>query len=237
MALHKCGHGERDRERRAGNRPEKNTFSVTLPYGTEITSDTITINLADEKATVSGPQADENGNNKWTFTVTAEDGTTVENYTINVTFTPVASTLTVVPAEDTLTYGDKLEIKVTPGIAAANVLTTAENTVELINAAGDVLATATQPDDNGAYTLTYNTQQKGLAIGENILTVSFGGDSGLNASTAEVTVTLEKVDVDAKLDGTTSRPTTAPPPPPRGCLGYHSKCNRKERIGHRKALC
>ena len=23
----------------------------------------------------------------------------------------------------------------------------------------------------------------------------------------------------------------------RACLGYHSKCNRKERIGHRKALC
>ena len=23
----------------------------------------------------------------------------------------------------------------------------------------------------------------------------------------------------------------------RVCLGYHSKCNRKERIGHRKALC
>lgn len=197
---------------------ENNTFSVTLPYGTEITSDTITINLADEKATVSGPQADENGNNKWTFTVTAEDGTTVENYTINVTFTPVASTLTVVPAEDTLTYGDKLEIKVTPGIAAANVLTTAENTVELINAAGDVLAAATQPDDNGAYTLTYNTQQKGLAIGENILTVSFGGDSGLNASTAEVTVTLEKVDVDATLDGTTSKTYDGTTAAPEGLL-------------------
>ena len=24
---------------------------------------------------------------------------------------------------------------------------------------------------------------------------------------------------------------------PRDCLGYHSKCNRKERVGHRKALC
>lgn len=183
---------------------EENKFSVTLPYGTEITSDTITINLADEKATVSNPQADESDNSKWAFTVTAEDGQTVENYTINVTFTPVASTLTAEPTEDTLTYGDELEIEVTPGIAAANALTTAANTVELYNG-NKLLASTTTVNDDGSYTLTYNTQQKGLTIGENTLTVSFGGDSGLNASTATVNVMLSKKDVTPELDGTFSK--------------------------------
>ena len=183
---------------------ENNAFSVTLPYGTEITSDTISVVPADEKATASNPQADENDNSKWTFTVTAEDGQTVENYTINVTFTPVASTLTVEPTEDTLTYGDELEIKVTPGIAAANTLTTALNTVELKK--GDtVLASSNTANADGSYTLTYDTQQKGLTIGTNTLTVSFGGDSNLNASTATVDVTLSKKGVTPALDGTFSK--------------------------------
>lgn len=127
---------------------------------------------------------------------------------ITVTTDRTNSTLTVEPTENTLTYGETLTIKVTPSIkeqTAANALTTAENTVELINAAGDVLATATQPDDDGAYTLTYNTQGKGLAPSQNTLTVSFGGSGSLKPSTAQVTVTLKKANVNATLDGTTSK--------------------------------
>lgn len=182
---------------------EDHTFNVTLPYGTEITSDTISVIPADEKAKVSALKADTDDNSKWIFTVTAEDGQTVENYTINITFTPVDSALTVEPAEDTLTYGDELEIKVTPGIAAANALTTVPNTVELYN--GDKLLTSATVNDDGSYTLTYDTQQKGLTIGSNTLTVSFSGNGGLNPSTAEVTVTLETANVVAQLDGMTSK--------------------------------
>ena len=194
---------------------ENNTFNVTLPYGTEITSETITINLADEKAEVSNLQADESDNSKWTFTVTAEDGQTAENYTINVTFTPVASALTVESSDTTPTYGETLTITVTPERSAANginALTTAQNTVELYN--GDELLAQTSESVNGVYTLACDTKNKGLTPGQNALTVSFGGNGGLNPSTATVTVMLEKKDVDATLDGTASKTydgTTAAP--------------------------
>ena len=185
---------------------EENTFNVSLPYGTEITNDMISIIPADENANVTNLQADENDNSKWTFTVTAEDGATSESYTINVTFTPVDSTLTVEPSSTTLTYGDTLTIKVTPGIAANGInALTAQNTVELRTSAGTVLATATAADQDGAYTLTYDTAGKGLAIGSNPLTVSYGGGGNLNASTATVTVTLNAKPVTASVSGTPSK--------------------------------
>ena len=66
----------------------------------------------------------------------------------------------------------------------------------------------------GPYTLIYDTKEQDLSIGENILTVSYGGSGSLNPSTAQVTVTLETRDVTATLDGITSKPydgTTAAP--------------------------
>ncbi len=126
------------------------------------------------------------------------------------------STLTVVPAEGILTYGETLKITVTPEQTAAygiNALTTAQDVVELKT--GDaVLASATTANADGSYTLTYDTRGKGLAIGNNALTVSYGGSGSLNPSTGGVTVTLEKAYVDAALDGTTSKTydgTTAAP--------------------------
>ena len=126
------------------------------------------------------------------------------------------STLTVVPAEGILTYGETLKITVTPEQTAAygiNALTTAQDVVELKT--GDaVLASATTANAGGSYTLTYDTRGKGLAIGNNALTVSYGGSGSLNPSTGGVKVTLEKANVDAALDGTTSKTydeTTAAP--------------------------
>ena len=60
----------------------ENSFSVTLPAGTEVTADSFEITLSDSKATLTGPAKGENG--VWTFTVTAEDGTAV-TYTVTVT--------------------------------------------------------------------------------------------------------------------------------------------------------
>lgn len=104
------------------------------------------------------------------------------------------SALTVVPAEGILIYGETLTITVTPEQTAAygiNALTTAQDVVELKN--GDtVLASTTTANADGSYTLTYDTRGKGLAIGNNALTVSYGGSGSLNPSAGEVTVTLEK---------------------------------------------
>ena len=60
----------------------ENSFSVTLPAGTEVTADSFEITLSDSKATLTGPTKGEDG--VWTFTVTAEDGTAV-TYTVTVT--------------------------------------------------------------------------------------------------------------------------------------------------------
>lgn len=60
----------------------ENSFSVTLPAGTEVTADSFEITLSDSKATLTGPTEGESG--VWSFTVTAEDGTAV-TYTVTVT--------------------------------------------------------------------------------------------------------------------------------------------------------
>ena len=60
----------------------ENSFSVTLPAGTEVTADSFEITLSDRKATLTGPAKGEDG--VWTFTVTAEDGTAV-TYSVTIT--------------------------------------------------------------------------------------------------------------------------------------------------------
>ena len=60
----------------------ENSYSVTLPAGTEVTADSFVIALSDDKATLTGPAKGEDG--VWTFTVTAEDGTAV-TYSVTVT--------------------------------------------------------------------------------------------------------------------------------------------------------
>ena len=135
---------------------------------------------------------------------------------LEVTTERADSTLKVETSSTTLTYGETLTITVTPEQTAANginALTTETGTVELKK--GDtVLASSIDVDDDGSYTLTYDTKNQDLSIGDNTLTVSYGGSSSLKPSTAEVTVTLEKKNVTATLEGTTSKTydgTTAAP--------------------------
>lgn len=59
-----------------------NSFTVTVPYGTEVKASLFEITLADSKATYTTP-VEENG--VWSFTVTAEDGSTTATYTVTVT--------------------------------------------------------------------------------------------------------------------------------------------------------
>ena len=61
---------------------ENNSYSVTLPAGTNVTAASFEIVLSDEKASITaGPTA---SGSDWSFTVTAEDGTAV-TYTVHVT--------------------------------------------------------------------------------------------------------------------------------------------------------
>ena len=63
---------------------ENNTYTVTLPYGTDVTAGSFVIVTSDAGATVG---ALTNEGNVWTFTVTAEDGVTSKTYTVTVSFT------------------------------------------------------------------------------------------------------------------------------------------------------
>lgn len=63
---------------------ENNTYTVTLPYGTDVTAGSFVIVTSDSGATVG---ALTNEGNVWTFTVTAEDGVTSKAYTVTVSFT------------------------------------------------------------------------------------------------------------------------------------------------------
>ena len=63
---------------------ENNTYTVTVPYGTDVTADSFVIVTSDAGATVG---ALTNEGNVWTFTVTAEDGVTSKTYTVTVSFT------------------------------------------------------------------------------------------------------------------------------------------------------
>ena len=135
-----------------------------------------------------------------TITAKAENGSTAEQK-VTIVIGKATSALTITSSPNDPTYGDKLTLKVKPEVATPTTRTTASNTVELYN--GDKLLASTNiADAEGTYTLTYDTQQKGLVIGENKLTVSFGGNGSLNASTIEVTVTLNKKQVSATVQNT-----------------------------------
>ena len=57
-----------------------NSYTVTVPYGSSVTAASFEI-VPDDGASVTGPTE---GDGVWKFTVTAEDGTTTEEYTVKV---------------------------------------------------------------------------------------------------------------------------------------------------------
>ena len=94
-------------------------------------------------------------------------------------------------------YGDIITVTFTPQPrVTTSTKSLAENTATLTytNAEGEevTLATAIAQAD-GSFTLTYDTKEKKLPIGENLsLTVSYGGSSGFNPVKETVTLTLDK---------------------------------------------
>lgn len=59
------------------------TYTVTVPYGSTVTADSFTITLSSNAASITADPA-ETESGVWTFTVTAEDGTTTAEYTVQV---------------------------------------------------------------------------------------------------------------------------------------------------------
>ena len=60
------------------------TYTVTVPYGSTVTSESFTITLSSDAASVTAGPAETEESGVWTFTVTAENGTTTADYTVKV---------------------------------------------------------------------------------------------------------------------------------------------------------
>ena len=96
-------------------------------------------------------------------------------------------------------YGDIITVTFTPQptqSASTNALSLEENTATLTYTPTEgepvQLDKATE-EKGGTFTLTYDTKQKQLPIGENLpLTISYGGNSELNPVEKELTFTLDQ---------------------------------------------
>ena len=109
--------------------------------------------------------------------------------------------LTGLSASDSLTYGETLAVTFTPK-SGDDVVASGTATLKL----GDkVLATSSAPQADGSFSLSYNTADKGVALGEQTLTVTFES-TGYEAATGTVATTLSAkaltVEVTSSLDKT-----------------------------------
>lgn len=60
------------------------SYTVTVPYGSTVTAASFTITLSSDAASVTADPAETEESGVWTFTVTAENGTTTADYTVKV---------------------------------------------------------------------------------------------------------------------------------------------------------
>ena len=94
-------------------------------------------------------------------------------------------------------YGNVITVTFTPQLrVTTSTKSLEENTATLTYTPAEgeavTLATATAGDD-GSFTLTYDTKEKKLPIGEDLsLTVAYGGSDALNPVTENVTLSLDK---------------------------------------------
>ena len=133
------------------------------------------------------------------------------------------SDISITSGSGTYTYGDTITIS---GSIAASATPPASNGINTItepaqNQVGlyldDTQLAIASVGEDGAFTLTYDTSDKGITPGETAqpLTVRYGGSSNLNSGEATVQITLNPKSIEAKFngpltkvyDGTTDAPT------------------------------
>jgi len=163
------------------------TYDVELPTGTvlaNLVAGDIVVTPTDTNASVGTP-ATADGGATWTVEVTAEDGTTTETYTINVT---------VAAAEELVSITAPAAVNVETGDASTTVATIAAylgGTVEIVTTTGTTTtANVTWDNDttpafdvntDGTYVLTgtvtlpanvYNTAGVSLTVSVNVIVAS-----------------------------------------------------------------
>ena len=163
---------------------ENNTYTVTLPYGTDVTAGSFVIVTSDAGATVS---ALTNEGNAWTFTVTAEDGVTSKTYTVTVSFTEApksndanVSSITVAGVEATAGENNTYTVTLPYGTDV-----TAGSFVIVTSDAGATVSALT--NEGNAWTFTV-TAEDGVTSKTYTVTVSFteapkSNDAGVSSIT------------------------------------------------------
>ncbi|WP_186395842.1 cadherin-like beta sandwich domain-containing protein [Stappia sp. TSB10GB4] len=185
------------------------TTSYTASVGNAVTSLTVTPTASDANASItvnsvtvasgnaSGPIALDVGSNIITVVVTAEDGSTTETYTVDVTRAAPASTDATL-AGLTLSQGT-----LTPGFTSG----TTSYTASVGNAVTSLTVTPTASDANASITVNSATVASGnasgpipLDVGSNIITVEVTAEDGSTTETYTVDVTRTAPAVTITLD-------------------------------------
>ena len=191
-------------------------FSGFLPAGLTLSSD----------GKISGtPTAATSQAAAFSVTATIGEGTSSASSSKTFAINVLAGTsdISITSGSGTYTYGDTITIS---GSIAASATPPASNGINAITEPaqnqvglylGDAQLATANVGEGGAFTLTYDTAQKGITPGETAqtLTVRYGGSSNLNSGTATVQITLKPKSIEAKFngpltkvyDGTTAAPT------------------------------
>ena len=121
----------------------------------------------------------------------------------------ISSTLKVLAngvESSTFTYGQPITVEFSPRAAGSTAMPgDISGGATLMDSSGNVLATASTPV-NGKYTLTYRTENKGLTLGTQTLTVTYGGNTAISGGSAAASITLKQKPVIAAGITGVSRP-------------------------------
>ena len=190
---------------------ENHNFAVVLPYGTELSSltkDSFTIVLAE--GAMRSELNTQNGGETWSFTVTAKDGTTQQDYTISVTVSTdnpeqnqadVDAVLALIPTSMTTSYrtvtnATQAATFVRKELGNLNLDSTVNRSVEITKCTASVDGTAENPNGtDGSFTAKV-TLSKGegatLATAEIIISGTIKAHAYVDPN-ATITVTFRLV--------------------------------------------
>ena len=181
---------------------ENNTYTVTLPYGTDVTAGSFVIVTSDAGATVG---ALTNEGNVWTFTVTAEDGVTSKTYTVTVSFTEApksndanVSSVTVAGVEATAGENNTYTVTLPYGTdvtAGSFVIVTSDAgaTVGALTNEGNVWTFTVTAEDgvtSKTYTVTVSFTEAPKSNDANVSSVTVAGFKAVAGANNSYTVTV-----------------------------------------------
>ena len=181
---------------------ENNTYTVTLPYGTDVTAGSFVIVTSDAGATVG---ALTNEGNVWTFTVTAEDGVTSKTYTVTVSFTEApksndanVSSVTVAGVEATAGENNTYTVTLPYGTdvtAGSFVIVTSDSgaTVGALTNEGNVWTFTVTAEDgvtSKTYTVTVSFTEAPKSNDAGVSSVTVAGFKAVAGANNSYTVTV-----------------------------------------------